>query len=146
MSTLAFVDPAAPHLGLHPTVMQSLLDGRHADLLDDLIVEQVKWILSFPAGSVIDIVLYCTSGRHRSVATSLFLFGALANLGIKVATSHMSEPWWKEVRCQKPWHGSNLAPGRALCAECQGTAATEAQDALMARHWGRLEAKVAQCL
>ena len=144
--TLAFADPASAHLGLHPQVMQTFLDGRHAEALDDLIVEQVRWILSFPPGSAIDLVLYCTSGRHRSVATSLFLFGALAKLGIKVGTSHMSERWWGGVTCQRPWRGSTLAPGRALCGECVSQAATDAQNALMMRHWGRLEEKVSRIL
>ena len=144
--TLAFADPAAPHLGLHPKVMQTLLDGRHAEAIDDLIVEQIRWILSFPPGSTIDLVLYCTSGRHRSVATSLFLFGALAKLGIKVAVSHMSERWWGGVACQRPWHGCTLAPDRALCGECVSQAATDAQNALLTRHWARLHEKVARIL
>ena len=133
VSTLSFVDPASSHLGLHPSVMQTLLEGRHANDLDELCVEQVRWILSHPAGSTIDLVLYCTSGRHRSVPTALFLFGAIAKMDIQVATSHMSKAWWTAVLCQRPGRG-NKVHGQSSCTACVSEAATDAQNALMERH------------
>ena len=81
--------------------MQALLGGRHADDLDALVIDMCLSVMSHPPGSSTDLVLYCTSGRHRSVATALILFGALSHLGITVAVSHMGSAWWKFVNCQR---------------------------------------------
>ena len=90
------------HLGLSFTV-QELQWKNHQPYYRKLFQDVQKIIREKESVSqrVITIVVYCRSGRHRSVTAAEILKAVLEGEGYDVVVNHVCDYWWRYVPCQK---------------------------------------------
>ena len=128
-NTRMFHDPGEDrvllnHVGSNGSIVARMVEHRRfPQFLDSLYFAWQQIMLCMKKGTKVRIVLFCKSGRHRSVAAALLaahLFEATEGMPAPAGTVHLCASWW-----------SQLCPRN--CPEC--TRQSEVRD--MALHTAR---------
>ena len=93
---MAFSDTKALHHGTHVPVMSRLWD-HYKGPVSGIIRAVIDRVQQTPSDDQLDITFFCTSGRHRSVALSLFCECALKEGGHTVDLVDLCRGTWKWV-------------------------------------------------
>ena len=82
------------HVGFHPDIIAGVLDNPH---FSNWLKEAKRKVYQAAEESEGEIALgiFCTSGRHRSVALSVILGGILRAEGFSTRTTHLSANRWR---------------------------------------------------